>query len=375
MSIIGRLPPIRSLLGLCSLVGLLAAVVFAVWFLEVNGKASRVTLEQPLPERPLSTGLASSGREETLSDSRREADRDRGPDTDPLANPTFTQPETDEVKPSAPDLDLVDASPSGPLPRISTDGRIPLTTYGRPFDPSDERPKIAIMLVGLGPQTDATNAAFHLPPAISLSFSPYTEDLPSVFERARLAGHEVLIELPMEPDDYPTNDPGPHTLRASGTVDANMERLIWVLSRAPGYFAVAGAAGAFGKSAEAEPIVEAIAAKGVGMIEIDGDGLNGHAEEAGLAYTSALQWIDETPSVEAIDRALANLENRAKEEGTAIGVVEGYPISLQRLAEWSDQLDQRGIALVPVSAILIERNGILGANDQASGSNIAQTQN
>ncbi len=375
MSIIGRLPPVLSLLRLCSVVGLLAALIFGVWFLEVSGTSNQVAFEQSLPERPSDTTVASSRQTESLSNASG-SERGIGLDAaDPLANPTFTQPETDQVKPSAPDLDLVDASPSGPLPRINADGRMPLTTYGRPFDPSDERPKIGIMVAGLGPQTDATNAAFHLPPAISLSFSPYTEDLPSVFERARLAGHEVLIELPMEPDDYPTNDPGPHTLRASGTVDANIERLIWVLSRAPGYFAVTGPAGAFGKSSEAEPVVQAIAAKGVGMIEIDGDGLNSHAEKAGLAYTSAHHWIDETPSVEAIDRALADLEAKAKADGTAIGVAEGYPITLQRLVEWSDKLDQRGINLVPVSAILIERNGVLGANGQASGSNIAQSQN
>ena len=231
------------------------------------------------------------------------------------------------------------------------------------------------MVTGLGPQSDATNAAFHLPAAISLSFSPYTEDLPSVFERARLAGHEVLMELPMEPDDYPNNDPGPHTLRASGTVDANMERLIWVLSRAPGYFAVTGSAGAFGRSQEAEPIVEAIAAKGLGMVEIDGNGLDGHAEKAGLAYTATLQWIDETPSIEAIDRALAELEAKAREEGTAIGVAEAYPISLQRLADWSEDLDERGITLVPVSAVLIEQSSLLDTNGQDAGSNIAQSQN
>ena len=30
--------------------------------------------------------------------------------------------------------------------------------------------------------------------------------------RAREAGHEVLLEVPMEPFDYPDNDPGPQTL-------------------------------------------------------------------------------------------------------------------------------------------------------------------
>lgn len=372
MSIIGRLPPIHKLLGFGLTAGLVAALaVSASWYWGSGGsdRIVKISFEQPLPERPSTVASQSSPTEKVTPSNASIGNV--------LANPAFTQPEDSAIKPSAPDLDLVDASPSGPLPRISSDGRLPLLTYGRPFDQSDKRPKIGVMIAGLGPQRDATNATFHLPAAISLSFSPYAEDLPSLFERARLAGHEVLIEIPMEPVDYPTNDPGPHTLRASGTVDANIERLTWVLSRAPGYFAVTGATGAFGRSPEASPVVKAIATKGLGMVEIDGDGLGAQAEEAGLAYTSTLQWIDETPSIEAIDRVLADLEATAKDQGTAIGVAEAYPITLQRLVEWSNELDQRGIALVPVSAVLIERNGLLGANDdgQASGSNIAQTQN
>ncbi len=372
MSIIGRLMPIHGgLVAVCLAVGLLIAL--ALGFRSFSGggelrKIANALVEQPLPKRPPIIVPESSELPSNVA-------ADEQSLNDLLANPAFTQPETNEVKPAAPDLDLVDASPSGPLPRISTDGRLPLLAYRRPFDLSDKRPKVGIMIAGLGPQADATNATFHLPAPFSLSFSPYTEDLPSLFERARLAGHEVLLELPMEPVDYPASDPGPYTLRASGTVDANIERLIWILSRAPGYFAVTGAAGAFGGSQEAGPIVEAIAAKGVGLIEIDGDRLGDQAEEAGLAYMSALQWIDEIPSIEAIDRALAGLEAKAKTEGTAIGVAEAYPVTLQRLIIWSAELDSRGIALVPASTILIERNDQLGADIQSSGSSLAQSQN
>lgn len=371
MSRIARLLSTRGALGLCLAFVLLAILAGGLRWYNGPGElrtTAKAMFEQTLPERQF------DGANRNVTSTAANRDDGLSRQDDRLANPIFTQPETTKVKPSAPDLALVDASPFGPLPRIGADGRLPLLTYGRPFDRSDSRPKVAVMVTGLGPKADATDATFHLPPAISLSFSPYTEDLPSLFERARLAGHEVLVELPMEPSDYPTNDPGPHTLRASGTVDANIERLTWVLSRAQGYFAVSGPTGVFSKSPEADPVIRAIADKGVGMVEIDGDGLGPKAEDAGLAYTSARHWIDETPSVEAIDQALADLEAEAKANGTAIGVAEAYPISLQRLVNWSAALEQRGIALVPVSAILIERAGLLGADDQASGSNIAQSQ-
>jgi hypothetical protein len=300
-----------------------------------------------------------------------------GPDTPAvdgaLANPGITEPALDPLKPSEPDLALVEASPFGPLPRIGEDGRRALETYARPADRRSDRPRVAILVTGLGRQADATNAALHLPGAISLLFSPYGDDLPAAFERARLAGHEVLLELPMEPADYPASDPGPHTLRASDTVDANIERLNWVLARAPGYFAVAGQGGAFAGSPEAAPIMQALADKGMGMIEIGADKLAGASATVGLPYLSAPDWIDSTPAAGAIDQALSALEARAKREGRAIGVAEAYPVTLKHLAIWAQTLEERGMALVPASAILLDQ--AVTNTDASGGANLAQSRN
>jgi polysaccharide deacetylase 2 family uncharacterized protein YibQ len=291
----------------------------------------------------------------------------------PLANPGFTEPAIEAEQPNEPDLALVDASPFGPLPRIGDDGRRALQTYARPSSEQSNGPQVAIIVTGLGLQSDATNASFHLPGAISLMFSPYTEDLPAYFERARLSGHEVLLQLPFEPPDYPANDPGPHTLRASGTVDANIERLNWLLARAPGYFAVGGRGGTFAASPEAAPVIRALAEKGVGMVEIDGDGLAGESRSAGLAYLSAQDWIDTTPSLAGIDQALGDLEAKARLQGYAVGVAEAYPTTLKRLVDWAATLEDRGLSLVPVSAIMLDQAGLTAGENQAP--NLAQSEN
>lgn len=369
MFTVGRWSPLKRPivwgLALClPLMGMIAAL----WASTLGDEARRpadVAISMSIPVRPPNPG-------ETLKAAF--TPDASGPAVEgPLANPAFTEPALDPRKPSAPDLELVDASPFGPLPRISEDGRRPIQVYARPYEQGDDQPKIAVLITGLGQQADAINASFHLPGAISLMFSPYTEDLPAHFERARLAGHEVLLELPMEPPDYPASDPGPHTLRASGTVDANIERLNWVLARAPGYFAVAGQGGAFAESAEAAPIMNALAAKGVGMIEIDGGGLAAAGEAADLAYMSALDWIDATPSAQSIDQALGDLEAKARQTGSAIGVAEAYPVTLKHLVDWATTLDQRGISLVPVSAVLLDQADAVANDDQASS--LAQSRN
>lgn len=369
MSTFGRRSPLRRAIVWVLALGLplMGAIAF-LWAPDsrTGRQIADASLDLSLPDRPPEPG-------EALREAFTPRADGEGVDGT-LANPSFTEPALDPLKPSEPDLQLVDASPFGPLPRVGEDGRRPSQVYARPSDPQDAGPRVAIMVTGLGPQADATNASFHLPGAISLMFSPYTEDLPAYFERARLAGHEVLLELPMEPTNYPASDPGPHTLRASGTVDANIERLNWVLARAPGYFAVAGRGGVFAESAEAVPVMEALASKGVGMIEIDGNGLARASDAAGLIYLSAPDWIDETPTAEAIDQALDALEVRARQEGSAIGVAEAYPVTLKRLVDWAADLETRGITLVPVSALLPDNNASVPATgDEAA--NIAQSRN
>ena len=128
---------------------------------------------------------------------------------------------------------MIEDGPFGPLPRIAPDGRRPLLAYARPFDLDDQRPRIALLVVGLGLQADLTDAAIALPGEISLHFSAYAPDLPVWFGRARRAGHEVLLDLPMEPLDYPASDPGPRTLLAGASSEDNLQRLDWLLARAP----------------------------------------------------------------------------------------------------------------------------------------------
>jgi uncharacterized protein len=253
---------------------------------------------------------------------------------------------------------LIEDGPFGPLPRIAPDGRRPFLAYARPFDLDDRRPRIALLVVGLGLQTDLTEAAIALPGEISLHFSAYAADLPSWFERARRAGHEVLLDLPMEPTDYPASDPGPHTLLASNSTDENLKRLDWLLARATGYIAVAGSGARFATSERASPVLDVLAMRGLAVVEVGRTDLAATAAAVGLPYASAPTAIDADPSMLSIDYALAGLEVEALQNGSALGVAQGYPVSLERLRLWSATLGDKGLVLAPVSAVVIEQSGL-----------------
>ncbi len=255
---------------------------------------------------------------------------------------------------------LVEDGPFEPVPRIGADGRRPFLAYARPFDLDDQRPKIALMVVGLGLQAELTAMAIGLPGEISLHFSAYATDLPGWIERARRSGHEILLDLPMEPSDYPASDPGPHTLLASASTEDNLKRLDWLLARATGYIAVAGSGARFATSEHASPVLDALARRGLAMVEIGQANLAPGAAAVGLPYASAPIAIDADPSVPSIDHTLARIEVDALQRGSAVGIAQGYPVSLERLRRWALTLPGKGLALAPVSAVVIEQSGLAG---------------
>lgn len=257
----------------------------------------------------------------------------------------------------APDPALVAEGQNGPLPVIAPDGRRAWQVYARPFEGSGERPRIAIMLAGLGLSQSATKAAIQqLPGSVTLGFAPYARGLEAWMNEARAAGHEVFLELPMEPFDYPDSDPGPHTLLTTLDHSENIDRLDWLLSRTAGYVGVTNFMGdKFTSSPESlGPILEALRDRGLMFL----DARTSRASVAGDLATQielprALnnRFLDNEASRVAIDARLLELEEIAKTVGYAVGIGFPYPVTLERIARWSATLDEKGITLAPMSAL------------------------
>jgi len=112
----------------------------------------------------------------------------------------------------APITGMTQMTPTGPLPMISPTGMAAANAYARPFV-SSGKPMVALIVGGLGLNAKTTREAIEtLPPEVTLSFVPYANNLQTWVDLARQHGHEVLIEIPMQPSNYPANDPGPQTL-------------------------------------------------------------------------------------------------------------------------------------------------------------------
>ena len=141
---------------------------------------------------------------------------------------------------------LLEKSRYGMIPVVS-DGLKPFTVYAAEADRAKaaKMPVVAIVVGGLGVgAAKTTDAIMKLPPAVTLAFTPYGSDPAKLAERARAQRHEILLQIPMEPFDYPDNDPGPQTLLTTLSPKQNIDRLYWHLSRFQGYAGIANFMGA-----------------------------------------------------------------------------------------------------------------------------------
>jgi uncharacterized protein len=228
---------------------------------------------------------------------------------------------------AAVDQRLLEKSRYGMIPVVS-DGLKPFTVYAAEADRAKaaKMPVVAIVVGGLGVgAAKTTDAIMKLPAAVTLAFTPYGSDPAKLTERARAQRHEILLQIPMEPFDYPDNDPGPQTLLTSLGPEQNLDRLYWHLSRFQGYAGIANFMGGRFVVTDAvmQPIVREAAKRGLGYLD---DGSAPRSVASSLAAGQAMPFakadfsIDAVPTAVEIDRTLAKLENLAKERGIAVGI-------------------------------------------------------
>lgn len=271
--------------------------------------------------------------------------------------PRRRAPAREPLRP-APVAALQEDGPHGPMPVIAADGRRASQVYARPFNTNDTRPRVALVIGGLGLNAQSTEAAIvNLPEAVTLSFVPYAENLQHWIDLARANGHEVMLEFPMEPFDYPENNPGPATLLTSHTPEERSDKLAWLYGRASGYVGVMNYQGArFTANEDAfAPVLEDLNNRGLLYLD-DGTSQRSIARRIGFtsggAVAVANQRIDLRPRGQDIAASLDALASAAAEDGVAIGVGFAYPVTVEEILRWSQTLDAEGLTLAPLSAAI-----------------------
>lgn len=257
----------------------------------------------------------------------------------------------------APLAGLTAPGPKGLLPVIRKDGLTPFQAYRRPYARSGAQPRIALVVSGLGYSEEVTKRAIdELPPEVTLSFVPYAGNLQRWIDLARAKGHEVLLELPMEPFDVASVDTGPQTLLAQAPAPENIARLEDLLSRAVGYAGVTNyQGGRFANAPAASGVLaDQLKARGLGFVA---GGISGRAplsEQARarkLPFAASDRVLDVRRDADSIAAQLLALETHARDAGEALGAGFAFPVTIAQIAAWSVDLQARGFELAPASAV------------------------
>ena len=306
------------------------------------------------------------------------------------ADPEATTATEPELAPNATVIEVPRAAPSlGPI-RVSDPSdmrqavevahlpdRALLDGDGLPVVASGKRPldvyagrwsgrrgnRIAVVVGGLGLSQSGTQAAIEaLPAGVTLALSADGNSLERWMRVARREGHELLMQVPMQPFGLGTPDPRERRLELGLGAAENVGRLLRSLSRTTNYVGVMNYRGGAFQADEGalDPVMRAVRDRG--LLYVD-DGSNAQSQAGPLArrlaapFAGADAVIDLDRDPEAIANALARLEETARGTGRAIAVASAYPESVKAIAEWSRSVGSRGFELVPVSALASDPGG------------------
>ncbi len=258
-----------------------------------------------------------------------------------------------------PDRALVEESEYGLLPVRAADGRRPFDVYARPWSGA-RGARVAIVLGGLAVSQTGTQAAIErLPGEITLAFASGGNSIDRWMQDARRRGHEILMQVPLEPFDYPSVDPGRNTLTVDASPQENLKRLHWALGRTTNYTGVLNYMGArfVADRAAMSTLIGDLAERGLMYVD---DGSSARSEGEGLAkslrtpFAAADVAIDQERDKAAILAKLDDLERTARAKGTAIGIGSAFDATVDAVTTWAAEAKKRGIEIVPVSALAFD---------------------
>jgi polysaccharide deacetylase 2 family uncharacterized protein YibQ len=253
---------------------------------------------------------------------------------------------TGPLKP-APIEGLYQQTPAGKLPKISSDGLTPFEAYKRPFV-YQNKPVIVLAIKNYGLSAEDSEQVLALPADVSFILSPYADNPDLWQKKAREAGHEVWLSLPMENTRFLQEDPGPLALLSHSSTPENQKKLDTLLGITTGYSGiVAETDKAFlDMHAMLDGLISSVFARGLGYVEMNTAGsefLETIAVQKNAPFISLDQdGINGSSDLDAI-------EQKAAAQGAYIVATELTPKNLKFLHGWTVSLTGKA-TLAPLSA-------------------------
>jgi hypothetical protein len=260
-----------------------------------------------------------------------------------------------------PDPKITEDTQFGRLPVYGQNGERAFDIYARPWSGA-RGVRIAIIVGGLGlSQTGSNYAIDKLPEDITLGFAGNGNSLQRWMQSARRNGHEIILQVPFEPFDYPNNNPGRGTLVTTNDPVSNLGLLHEAMGRITNYTGIGNfMGGRFLSDPEAlEPVMRDVARRGILFFD-DGTSSRSLTETfsktLGVPFVAADIVLDVKPQKGEVLQKLDDLERIARRNGFAVGTASAFTDSVDAIAEWSNEAKARGIEIVGLSAVATDPN-------------------
>lgn len=219
-------------------------------------------------------------------------------------------------------------------------------------------PKVAIVMDDLGMDLATARAVLAIDLPVTFAILPWNERAPQVAELAHLAGREVLIHLPMEPQGYPATKPGPEALLISLNDGELRRRFAGYLARVPHAVGANNHMGSrFTEDREKMQVVIG-EMQGAGLFFLDsltsGSSVGFDvARELGVPAARRDRFLDNVQDTAKIAAELRKLARLAARQGYAVGICHPYPQTLAALRQEAATFAREGVEVVPVSKLLV----------------------
>ena len=213
-----------------------------------------------------------------------------------------------------------------------------------------------------GAHGDLFRAFCQIPQPLTLAVLPNEGDVSAVLTMAQERDHEIILHLPMEPDDYPHSDPGDGAIFSHQDDDTIRQLVRRALARVPD---AAGINNHMGSRATAdsrvmEAVLSEIKARNLYFLDSRTSGRSvAMITAAALELPAArrdlfIDPVDERGrvTVSTIEGQLWKLADMARDTGQAIGIGHDRRETLRALESTLPRLESRGHHFVPVSELV-----------------------
>ncbi len=217
-------------------------------------------------------------------------------------------------------------------------------------------PKVAIIIDDLGYDRKLADRFFALDAVMTASILPYSPASGRIARMAEQKGWEIMLHLPMEPEEYPQVNPGPGALLTSMKADELIAELNRDIDSVPSVRGVNNHMGSkmTTRSTQLYQIFSILKKRGLFFIDSrttpDTVG-KPSARLFQLPFAERDVFIDHLQDPAFIRKQIRHLIETAESHGEAIGIAHPHALTAQILEEMLPEIKNR-VELVPASDVV-----------------------